>query len=207
MGSARLDSRLRRPFSQPSDMENSQSLLLQRRIAEEELLNWKGQAFVPFARLCNILQPQVIKLVFQERVIEKYQEDEAIEAVLNGGHRVFAILNAIDQETSILLFRRKADAFLDKPLDSGLPYDQHFLESILPDFCQEFYQFQWRFASPVFKRNLHDRFLPQQTILPFLKVEDVSFRGAFAEVCRVTLSGSHQQIEPTSSGNVCTLLF
>ena len=185
-------------------MEYSHSLSLRKKVIEEELLNWMGQKFVPFARLCDLLQPQVVKNILQERGIEKYQEDEAIEAVLSGGHRVFAILNAINQETSILLFRRNADAFLSKPLDSGLPHDQHFLESVLPDFSQEYYQFQWRFASPVFRRNLHDRVLPKHTILPFIKVEVVSSQGAFAEVCRVTLPGSHQQIEPTTSGKVCT---
>lgn len=185
-------------------MEESHSLSLRKKVAEEELLNWIGQTFVPFTRLRDLLQPQVVKHVFQERGIEKYQEDEAIEAVLSGGHRVFAILNAIDQEASILLFRRNADVFLSKPLDSGLPYDQHFLESVLPDFCQKFYQIQWRFASPVFRRNLHDQVLPKHTILPFIKVEVVSSQGAFAEVCRVTLPGSHQQIEPTHSGKVCT---
>lgn len=185
-------------------MDKSISLALRRQINEEELLNWKGQIFVPFARLRDLLQPQVVRHVFQERGIEKYQEDEAIEAVLSGGHRVFGILNAIGQEAAILLFRRNADAFLGKSLDSGLPHDQHFLESVLPDIYQEFYQSQWRFTSPVFRRNLHDRVLPKQTVLPFVKVEDIASQGAFAEVSRVTLFGLHQQLEPTSSGNVCT---
>ena len=185
-------------------MEVSPSSSLQKRIVAEQLFNWKGQIFIPFFRLRDILQPEVVRHVFQERGIEKYQEDEAIEAVLSGGHRVFAILNALGLETSILLFRKKADLFLGKPLDSGLPYDQYFLESILPDFWQEFYQSQWRFASPLFRKNLHDRILPRHTILPFIKVEEISSQGAFAEVCRVTLPESHQEIEPSPSGNVCT---
>ncbi|KAG8528689.1 uncharacterized protein KY384_006376 [Bacidia gigantensis] len=166
-------------------MENSHSLSLRQRVAEEELLNWKGEEFVPFASLRDLLQPQVVKHVFQECEIEKYLEDEAIGAVLKGGHRVFAILNRIGQEISILLFKKNADAFLSKSLDSGLPYDQHFLESVLPDFFQEFYRYQWKFASPVFQKNLHDRDLSKNTILPFIKVEGISSQGAFAEVILV----------------------
>lgn len=183
-------------------MENSQSLSLRKSIAKEELLNWQGQAFVPYYRLYDLVKPQVVKPIFQERGIEKYQEDEAVEAVWKGGIRVFAILNGIGQETTILLFRSKTDIFLNKPLDSGLPYDQHFLESILPKHHYEFYQLQWKFNSPVFRRNVQDRLLPSRTILPFLKVADVTSRGAFAEVCRITLPGSHQAIEAATSRDV-----
>lgn len=184
-------------------MEYPQSLSLLEKIGQEEVCNWKGEIFVPFARLRSLLQSYVLKPIFQERGIEVYHQDEAIEAVLNGGHRVFAALNAIGQEASILHFKKNTDSFLGKPLDSGLPYDQNFLDCVLPDFCQQFYRIQWKFASPVLKKNLSDRVLHKRTVLPFIKVEEVSSPGAFAEVCRVTIPWSHQQIEPISSGNVC----
>lgn len=186
-------------------MENSYSLALREKITQQQLLNWKGQAFVPFTLLRNLLLPSVVQDVLRECGIEHYQEDEAVEAVSTGGHRVFAILNAIGHEASILLFRRSSDIFLGKALDSGLPYDQQFLESILPDSYQQFYRFQWKFTSPVFRRNVHDRILPKHTILPFVKVEDVSSQGAFAQVSRVTIAGSHQEVMPDSPRDVCFL--
>ena len=56
--------------------------------------------------------------------------------------------------------------------------------------------------SPVFRRNLHDRLFPKHTILLFIKVEKLFSQGKFAEVCRVTLAESHQEIEPVLLGNV-----
>lgn len=177
---------------------------LRKEIVEQELRNWRSQSFVPFEKLRSLLTPSKIRLILQEGGIEKYQEEEAVEAVTSGGHRVFAVLNAMRQETSILLFRKSTDAFLSTTLDSGIPYNQQSLESILPDSHQDFYRIQWRFASPVFRRNLHDRVLSKNTILPFVRVEDVSSQGAFAQVRRVTIPGSHQQIVPDYSSSVIT---
>ncbi|KAF1992761.1 hypothetical protein P154DRAFT_583495 [Amniculicola lignicola CBS 123094] len=142
-----------------------------------------------------------IRDVIGECGIKIYRSDEAVEAVLNGGQRLFAILNAMGKESLILNFKR-ADSFLDKPLDSALPYEEPLLKRILEEDYRDFYDRQWSFASPMFKRDLHERSLPKHSILPFTAVVEVKNQGAFATASLVRIPSSHQDIFQTSSHEI-----
>ena len=182
-------------------MEPTRSRHLRAQIASTRINNWKGRSFVPFHSLAHIIDAETVQNVIEECGIEVYRSHEASEAVLKGGKRVFGVLNAMGKEKFILNFK-KTDPFLDRPLDSGLPFEEQALKSILPNDYRDFYDWQWSFASPVFKKDLHERNLPEETILPFTAVVKSRNQGAFAKVSRVKLPSSHQEIFQTSSSEV-----
>ncbi|KAF2821916.1 kinase-like protein [Ophiobolus disseminans] len=182
-----------------TDRPHSRSL--RDKIARKGIDNWKGQRFVPFYDLKLIVGATAVRDVIVECGIEIYRIDEAVQAVLNNGQRVFAILNVMGQERLILNFKEK-DLYLDKPLDSGLPYSEQDLEDILAGSYREFFDQQWSFASPVFKADLHERSLPKKSILPFTAVVKAATQGYFAEASVVKIPSAHQEIFHTSSHEV-----
>jgi hypothetical protein len=178
-----------------------QSCALRERIAQLGIDNWEGHKFIPYHHLTAILEATTVRDVIGESGIMIYRSDEAVKAVLNGGQRLFAILNALGKESLILNFKR-VDSFLDKPLDSALPYEEPLLRGILEEDYRDFYDRQWSFASPVFKRDLHERSLPKLSILPFTAVVPIGNQGDFANASLVKIPSSHQDIFQTSSHEV-----
>jgi hypothetical protein len=83
---------------------------------------------------------------------------------------------------SLILDVKRADSFLDKPLDSALPYEELLLNEILEEDYRDFYDRQRGFSSPVFERNLHERRLPMLSILTFTVMVRFGNQGAFSNV-------------------------
>ncbi|KAH9214235.1 kinase-like domain-containing protein [Leptodontidium sp. 2 PMI_412] len=160
--------------------------------------------FVPWKDLERTLDEETIVEVLQDGGIEIYQRTEALEGILHGGRRVFAILCILQREAAIMHFL-ELDSFLTKTIDSGLPFDEQTLQRIIPADYREFYDTQWQFCAPIFGENMHHRHLNSQTILPFAKVEVIA-SGAFGKVSRVFLTGSHQDIKDGEPNEVEAVL-
>jgi hypothetical protein len=157
-------------------------------------------AFVPWKDLKRTLDEETIVEVLRGAGIEIYQRKEALEAILHGGRRVFAILCILQREAAIMHFL-ELDSFLTKTIDSGLPFDEQTLQRIIPADYRGFYDDQWQFCAPIFGANMHHRHLNNHTILPFVKVEVIA-SGAFGKVSRVFLRGSHQDIKDAGPNGV-----
>ncbi|PVI08329.1 hypothetical protein DM02DRAFT_665702 [Periconia macrospinosa] len=191
-------------------MTQTSSNALRDEIRKLQIENWKGESFVPIDSLRHILTEPRIREVFIERGLPVYSLDEAVKAVLSGGHRVFGILNEIEHEELILQVKKDVDPYLDKPIDSGLPYDsEQAVKRFLPDVqtYRNFFDTQWRFSAPVFHRNLHYRHLHAHTILPFTTNVNLTDQdGATAIVARAELVACHQNITQERAGMVPLIL-
>lgn len=174
---------------------------LRDKVNQIKIENWQGETFIPYFGLIAILDDTSVRNVIRECGVQIYRVEETVEAILKGGHRLFGILNAMGKESLLLDFTR-ADSFLNKPLDSALPYEEQSLESILEKDYRDFYDRQWDFTSPIFKKHLHERRLPKRTILPFTAVQKVENQGSFANASFVKIPSSHQDIFKTSSPEV-----
>jgi hypothetical protein len=173
---------------------------IKRIICNLRVMTATGLEFVPWKDLERTLDEETIVEVLRGGNIQVYQRKEALQAILEGGRRIFAILCILQREASIMHFL-ELDSFLTKTIDSGLPFDEQTLQRIIPADYRRFYDIQWQFCAPVFGANMHHRHLNSKTILPFVKVEVIA-SGAYGKVSRVFLKESHQDIEHAGQNEV-----
>lgn len=163
---------------------------------EIQILNWEHKPFIPYMHLQDLLTEALVRGVIEDCVqtgdMEEYQREEMIEAVLDGGLRVFGILSVIQRERLLPNFARN-DKFIKKSLDAKLPHGEHELKDIVGDAYREFYDVQWRFLAPVFEPNSVLRVLDKESILPFITM-DTKSEGGFSNVYVVKLLGAHQRL-------------
>ena len=76
-------------------------------------------------------------------------------------------------------------------IDSKLPYSKGDLSKILPAAdAVDFFEKQWEFTAPVFKRRAGHRCLHDRTIFPFLESANRG-KGASGDVYKVKNHRSH----------------
>jgi len=128
--------------------------------------------------------------------------ESAVQAILNGGHRVFAILS-LNRHARLIRNFAESDSSQDSKLDQGLPFEQLRLQHILDDepTAREFFNRQWSFTSPVFSSSVFTKSFPQQTIFPFLEQRKLD-EGTFGVVFDLNIAPSHHKFA-TGAVSVC----
>jgi hypothetical protein len=166
--------------------------------------NFRRQSFVSEQALAELLtRDAVYQALSDERAsddckLAPFHIEQAIDVVVNGSHKIFAILVHIRQTKSIRQFIEN-DPFRGSGLDRGLPFDEAKLCDILsePVIANEFYERQWHFVAPKFSESVFTRTLPQETILPFIK-QQLLGEGGFGDVYNIEIASSHQLFHCTS---------
>ncbi|KAL9032562.1 MAG: hypothetical protein Q9180_006432, partial [Flavoplaca navasiana] len=158
------------------------------------LLRWEcadsRSAFVPAASLDEVLTVEKIRSTLRTSMVQLHRENEAISTIRYGGQKTFAILVMIHKPHSIIAFVEK-DQLQTTAIDSRLPYSKADLDKILPVADSvDFFERQWEFTAPVFRRRTGHRCLYDRTVFPFLKSTDHG-KGASGDVYMVKIHRSH----------------
>ena len=169
-------------------------------------LNVYNENFVSSDDLRKVLTEDALRSALRDRIstddcrLEPYNIEDVLKAVIQGAHRIFAILVHIRRTSSILQFMRH-DRYQASGLDNRLPFRMEELRAIFPAQIvrNEFYERQWHYSSPVFCDSVVIRDLPVNTILPFVNEEPLG-DGAFGDVYRIEIPPSHLCIESVSKG-------
>ncbi|KAL8717253.1 MAG: hypothetical protein Q9225_005485 [Loekoesia sp. 1 TL-2023] len=132
-----------------------------------------------------------IKAALRESGAQLHREPENIESIRQGGRKTFAILVSIYKADRIVNFIEN-EQLQKAGLDSKLPYSSRAdLERILPKIgAADFFEKQWEFTAPVFRRRAGHRCLYERTVFPFLE-SDIHGEGSFGNVYKDKLHGSH----------------
>ena len=172
--------------------------------AQNKNKNTNGQCFVSDDDLRNVLTEDAIRKALCDREINKdckletFHIDQAVNVVVHGAHRIFAILVYIRHTKSILQFI-KADNYQSSGLDHRLPFEKEQLRAIFPapTTVDEFYERQWHFTAPIFCDSSIKRILPPEIILPIIEEESLG-DGAFGNVYSIKIASSHQRFDGVS---------
>ena len=147
-------------------------------------------SFVPAGSLNEILKYEEIRLALTTCKAQLHRELESIKLIRLGGQRTFAILIKITRPELIVSFVEN-DQLQTAAIDSRLPYSKADLDRILPKTdATDFFENQWEFTAPVFRRRAGHRRLHERTILPFLESKRIG-QGISGEIHRVKLHFSH----------------
>ena len=147
-------------------------------------------SFVPAGSLREILTYKEIRLALKTCKAQLHREIESIELIRLGGQRIFAILITIYRPELIVAFVEN-DQLQTAAIDSRLPYSRAELDSILPKAdAIDFFEKQWEFTAPIFRRRAGHRCLHDRTIFPFLESTGLG-QGASGEIHKVKLHFSH----------------
>ena len=169
----------------PMDVLRKQILRLRYPTAEPR------HSFVPIGALSSVLNTEVLRDCLKSSKAPLHRVDEIITLVRQGGCRTFAILIMIRMLHHLMRFV-ESDELQRVHLDSRLPYTLSNLESILlcKDDADEFFEQQWEFTAPVFRRRAGHRSLHDQTVFPFLESK-YQGSGARGTVYKVELHPQH----------------
>lgn len=165
---------------------------LRGRIESLRRRNVEFRYFIPNQELEIILDTKSIEAEIQECDVEPYDRREFVEAISQGGRKVFAILVLISQPHLIEKFV-KNDQLHGSQLDDRLPYSQTDLESMISDYGARFFETQWEVLAPLFSNLKTHRILHDHSIIPFTK-ETYIDSGGFGEVHEVELYLHHQKL-------------
>ena len=157
--------------------------------------------FVPDGALDGCIDDGTARNILESLEFEPFENKSALEAVMNGGRRVFAILITINEAKSMLDFIAN-DPLQSQSLDSRLPYTRENLNFLDGPIADEFYERQWGFAAPVLTRQFHHRKLDEATILPFIESRLLG-SGGFGTVYKVRVQRNHQKLQPHLYNKVC----
>ena len=158
--------------------------------------NVDGRSFVAEQDLRNVIIPDVVReALLSEDVnencrLEPYYVDNAVDVVVKGAHKIFAILVLVDYTRAIRQFIED-DKYQNSSLDHGLPFDKTTLRKMLPNerVVTRFYEEQWHFTAPVFSDSVFQRSFPRETILPFVRQDWLS-SGGFGDVYSIEIPSS-----------------
>lgn len=172
--------------------------------AQNKNRNINGQCFVSDDDLLNVLTKDAVRKALCDREINKdcklepFHIDQAVNAVVHGAHRIFAILVYIRYTKSILQFI-ESDNYQGSGLDHRLPFEKGQLKAIFPasTTVDEFYERQWHFTAPIFCDSSIKRILPPEIILPIIEEESLG-DGAFGNVYSIKIASSHQRFDGVS---------
>ncbi len=151
----------------------------------------RRSSFVPEGALDSIITTASIRAALRDSISQLHRENEAIELIKKGGKKTFAILVTIYKADRIISFI-KSDQLQRANLDSRLPFNTKAdLERILlRTDAADFFDKQWEFTAPVFRRHAGHRCLHERTIFPFMK-SWVHGEGGFGNIFKIELHHSH----------------
>ncbi|KAI4096939.1 MAG: hypothetical protein LQ344_000742 [Seirophora lacunosa] len=147
-------------------------------------------SFVPAASLDKILTTKGIRSALRTHKVQLHRENEAVNLIRQGGLKTFAILIMIYRPQLIVAFVEN-DQLQTTNIDSRLPYSKGDLDQILP-FADsvDFFEKQWEFTAPVFRRRAGHRCLHDRTVFPFLESSGHG-HGVPGDIYKVKLHRSH----------------
>ncbi|KAL9579125.1 MAG: hypothetical protein Q9212_005287 [Teloschistes hypoglaucus] len=148
-------------------------------------------SFVPEGSLDKFITTAAIKAALREAGAHLHREPENIELIRQGGKKTFAILVSMYKADLIVNFIENQQ-LQESGIDSKLPYgNKSDLERILPKIAAvDFFEKQWDYTVPIFRRRAGHRCLYDQTIFPFLE-STLHGKGSFGDIYREQLHGSH----------------
>lgn len=149
-------------------------------------------SFVPEGTLEKIVTTEAIQAELRRSRAPLQEEPEIIKLIKQGGIKTFAILVCIYRTDRITNFIEN-EQLQKVGIDSKLPYiSRTELERLgLPEVdATDFFEKQWEFTAPVFRRCAGHRWLYKKIIFPFLESDDLS-EGGFGTVYKVKLHESH----------------
>lgn len=166
--------------------------------------NIRGQCFVSDDDLRNVLTEHAVRKALCDREtnknckLEPFHIDQAVNVVIYGAHRIFAILVYIRHTKSILQFIG-GDNYQRSRLDHRLPLEKGQLQVIFPapTTVDEFYERQWHFTAPIFCDSIITRILPPEIILSIIEEEALG-AGGFGDVYSIKIASSHQRFDGVS---------
>lgn len=158
--------------------------------------------FVPHQALYELMTETIVQKAIYDTKIEYYHIREIVQAVVNGGHKIFAILILIGQPESILKFVED-DHLQGSHLDHKLPFQLDKLQKLLSNLsaAKQFHEKQWEFTAPIFTGSVLPRVLEKEVILPFVESSEVG-EGGFGVVHLIKVEPSHQEFSQASQHEV-----
>ena len=161
------------------------------RLGALELENFEHKSFIPFNELKNLFTRDKVYELLRQYDLHFHLINEAVDRVLDGGLRTFALLGAVQDIGSIARFI-KEDQFSGVSLDARLPLQETDISRYFsnPEKGKLFLRRQWSFLAPVFSENRSCRELDDRIILPFLHKKFVD-EGGFGKVYRISVDASH----------------
>ncbi|KAL8689015.1 MAG: hypothetical protein Q9218_005213 [Villophora microphyllina] len=168
-------------------MESLRGMILSLRCESSD----RRSSFVPEGSLDEIITTTTIKAALRGSQAQLHRESENIESIKQGGRKTFAILVCIHKADRIVNFIEN-EQLQKAGIDSKLPYNSTAeLGKILPQIdAVDFFEKQWEFTAPVFRRRAGHRCLYERTIFPFLE-SNIHGEGSFGNVYREKLHDSH----------------
>ena len=154
--------------------------------------NIDSRYFIPDSALERILSSEAIHHSIQKTTIEVYRRREIIDAIVNGGKRLFAILTLLGEEFSLVNFIERDQMVKTYDLDSRLPLTLEDLQKILPSgtTASLVHEKQWEVLAPLFREDKSHRIFDEDTVFPFIGLEGLA-EGGFGEISKVTLHEFH----------------
>ena len=155
-------------------------------------------SFIPFESLRKILNRDRIQDVIRDcKDIPAPLSGEAVDWILQGNLKTFAILVLLkDEEHHVLRFIQH-DNFQKAASDKKLPLARVAIRHILPeDVADDFFDVQWEFTSLVFCVGAIHRHLDSQVRLPYIKNKELSDEGGFGLVFDIDLHLSYRKLLP-----------
>lgn len=155
-------------------------------------------SFIPQQRLIDLLTLREIREELRRHRHPPESLTEHSNILFHHGPKTFAILVEIGH------LARVADFVSRNFLDGKLPYDEeqlkhHFEVGLVTPFMK----FQWDYLAPMWGLgSSNHKFLPPQTILPFMKEVPIS-EGSSGKIFAVILSTSHQGFVRETHDTVC----
>ena len=151
----------------------------------------RRSSFVPEGALDSIITTASIRAALRDSKSQLHRENEAIELINNGGKKTFAILVTIYKADRIISFIQ-SDQLQTANLDSRLPFNAKTdLERILSRTdAADFFDKQWEFTAPVFRRRAGHRCLHERTVFPFME-SWIQPEGGFGNIFKIELHHRH----------------
>ena len=189
--------------------------MLRARLKNAQIKNSESNYFLPDNGLYEILTGDVIKNCISEAEIDVSWKQPCIQAVLDGGRSLLALLILIDRVHILVTFLEMAPSLASTTLDSRFPFSEEDLERIIrnedEDARIDFYRRQWEVAAPIFCVGQPHYSYYKETIFPFVESKPMG-AGAFGDVFTVRLPGGHhgfdfnQGRDVNSSRSRCSLV-
>ena len=151
----------------------------------------RRSSFVPEGALDSIITTVSIRAALRDSKSQLHRENEAIELINIGGKKTFAILVTIYKADRIIAFIQ-SDQLQKANLDSRLPYNAKTdLEKILSSTdAADFFDKQWEFTAPIFRRRAGHRCLHERTVFPFME-SWIQGEGGFGNIFKIELHHRH----------------
>jgi len=156
-----------------------------------------GKWFLPRARLKQVLTKERVLRHLLEFGVASELVEESLHRIIHSALKILAILIVVEQDALI------TDFLAHDLTDGSLPL---FATTIpVANVSHKFFDRQWEYIAPIFKRRNVVLRLQEDHILPFL--EDVRMDdadGGYANAFIVSLDPDHQEIELANGDKVCT---